>query len=1076
RTCGGGVMVKSRRCITHRNDGGHNCVGPDKSYLACNTEECPAGTKDYREEQCSQFDGTDFKGSRYVWVPYYGAENPCELNCVPKGDNFVYRHSATVKDGTPCHPGRPDICVDGVCRRMGCDNVLDSRVEEDPCLQCGGHGQSCSLVKNTFNTQRLAHGYNQMFTIPAGATSISIREKRPSRNYLAVRNLQGDYYLNGHWLLESTRATHIAGTKLFYQRGVEGDNIPETIIGRGPTTEPLVVELISQEPNQGVEYEYYLPVGHPTEGYSWSFGSWSACTKECGSGHQSRAVYCSIDNEVVPDYLCVYYARPENNRTCNVQACPVTHSLNLLMSFSFPTNCLLVPLCLSWRTGEWNDCDAPCGGGFQYRGVDCLYNDESGPRVVEDAYCAQYSQAPTDQQKCNMQACPDYGRAVRESCLLPTIQNCSFLQIVAQAVVARQTIVSIELVQKCLTLCIVGYSIPKTTTIMYHEVSVGCEAEIRFDQILILCWDLGYSIDVTESTSVRLSNIDLSFSMNTSGSDINNVMYCRLQDRTGLMIDFENCCVTYVCTQIISYIPAENAVQCRTTTYGCCYDRTTPAAGPNGEGCRDPPAPYERSICSLPKAAGSCASWTARFFFNVLTNKCTEFWYGGCHGNSNHFATEEECHRVCHEPNGAANGNGNNGNGNGNGDGDSNGNGNGNGHTNGNGNENAQVRIDQSDPSSVEALVGQTVVLPCRVSPPPSSFRGVGFLCFQNHIPIWLCLCPFFRQQQQPNGSLLLGPVSKSDAGWFLCVATREQERDHRYVYLTVSGKALAKVCALPSRQCVPHVITYVQRGRPSRSPPHRRRTNSHQGERKTPYILILKHRRRRKFTLERSAPSLLETRAGNAARLSCTVVPAAALPFVSIQWTRDGRTISDSRFVQQSDGALLIESLRTEDAGIYTCSASTQHQLEQRRVQLRMSDCPLLEKLVIQGTTVYGLHHHHHYHDGFSSGRRNGVPVRPDGRKVQVSPDGSLILNNVQAFDEGTYTCNAYAGVYSVSATADVRIAKDVGTPCLDQPKLANCELVVYARMCTNPYYAAFCCASCARQDWQQKIKYPQI
>lgn len=30
---------------------------------------------------------------------------------------------------------------------------------------------------------------------------------------------------------------------LFYQRGAEGDNIPETIIGRGPTTEPLVVEV-----------------------------------------------------------------------------------------------------------------------------------------------------------------------------------------------------------------------------------------------------------------------------------------------------------------------------------------------------------------------------------------------------------------------------------------------------------------------------------------------------------------------------------------------------------------------------------------------------------------------------------------------------------------------------------------------------------------------------------------------------------------------------------------------------------------------------------------------------------------
>lgn len=38
-------------------------------------------------------------------------------------------------------------------------------------------------------------------------------------------------------------AKPIAGTMLYYQRGAEGDNIPETIIGRGPTTEPLIVEV-----------------------------------------------------------------------------------------------------------------------------------------------------------------------------------------------------------------------------------------------------------------------------------------------------------------------------------------------------------------------------------------------------------------------------------------------------------------------------------------------------------------------------------------------------------------------------------------------------------------------------------------------------------------------------------------------------------------------------------------------------------------------------------------------------------------------------------------------------------------
>lgn len=59
----------------------------------------------------------------------------------------------------------------------------------------------------------------------------------------AIKNLRGEYYLNGHWVIEFSRATPIAGTMLYYQRGAEGDNVPETIIGRGPTTEPLVIEV-----------------------------------------------------------------------------------------------------------------------------------------------------------------------------------------------------------------------------------------------------------------------------------------------------------------------------------------------------------------------------------------------------------------------------------------------------------------------------------------------------------------------------------------------------------------------------------------------------------------------------------------------------------------------------------------------------------------------------------------------------------------------------------------------------------------------------------------------------------------
>lgn len=129
--------------------------------------------------------------------------------------------------------------------------MLESPQQEDPCLQCGGNGQSCYRVKNSFSVRdlptgtlnmlfltwqhtvrcvqssHLSHqqispspryhktlksnvrdadfflvwlcsilyvwkelcliffsGYNQMFIIPVGATTISIRETVATRNYL----------------------------------------------------------------------------------------------------------------------------------------------------------------------------------------------------------------------------------------------------------------------------------------------------------------------------------------------------------------------------------------------------------------------------------------------------------------------------------------------------------------------------------------------------------------------------------------------------------------------------------------------------------------------------------------------------------------------------------------------------------------------------------------------------------------------------------------------------------------------------------------------------------------------------
>lgn len=61
----------------------------------------------------------------------------------------------------------------------------------------------------------------------------------------AVKNVQGEYYLNGHWTIDFSRALQVASTVMHYDRGSEGDLAPELLHARGPTTEPLVIEVSS---------------------------------------------------------------------------------------------------------------------------------------------------------------------------------------------------------------------------------------------------------------------------------------------------------------------------------------------------------------------------------------------------------------------------------------------------------------------------------------------------------------------------------------------------------------------------------------------------------------------------------------------------------------------------------------------------------------------------------------------------------------------------------------------------------------------------------------------------------------
>ncbi|UYV65745.1 PAPLN [Cordylochernes scorpioides] len=52
-------------------------------------------------------------------------------------------------------------------------------------------------------------------------------------------------------------------------------------------------------------------------------------------------------------------------------------------------------------------------------------------------------------------------------------------------------------------------------------------------------------------------------------------------------------------------------------------------------------------VCQLPRADGNCGEAIPSWFFDAVSGRCLEFFYTGCGGNLNRFASFEHCRQRC---------------------------------------------------------------------------------------------------------------------------------------------------------------------------------------------------------------------------------------------------------------------------------------------------------------------------------------------------------------------------------------------------------------------------------------------
>ncbi|XP_065185495.1 A disintegrin and metalloproteinase with thrombospondin motifs 18-like isoform X1 [Sycon ciliatum] len=414
-SCAGGIAYRSRSCTNPKPaEGGRNCTGHRIENRMCNVQPCGPGQRDVRVGICASRN-TDAK----TWIPalphhFRDHSKSCALKCRPIGGEpkAVKDMNTTVPDGTRCSFSQNHRCIQGECRKVGCDNIVGSSAKWDMCGVCKGKGGSCVSRSSSYMIGHAMPGVYHVATLPNKIYSLTVtKPNQGERVNLVLRSVaSGDILFSTDMLPRNfSSVTYVPLADRYLQIRIHASKEVYGLKGPilGGIQMLLNITTFSLRPsNPGLQWRYIVdsskvtvrPVS--TEDRFERVRLISGCSVTCGQGMITLAERCvrKRDNRMASIEFCRGLppsANTSSNAACFRQACPNR-----------------APESYEWVTQSWSSCSKTCGRGMQRRNVMCQrIRDQTD---VSSNMCLSRARVPPRIRECNVNACPKPARWVTD--------------------------------------------------------------------------------------------------------------------------------------------------------------------------------------------------------------------------------------------------------------------------------------------------------------------------------------------------------------------------------------------------------------------------------------------------------------------------------------------------------------------------------------------------------------------------------------------------------------------------------------------------------------------------------------